>query len=213
MTMTLQQLLLLFVSLFTLFSPLANLGPFAALVDHFPRADKRKLAFAVFVNCLVVMLLFVWLGEALFSVLGINSNSLSVTGGIALMIAGLPMMLGTSKPERFEVDEGSQEWRSMAVTPMTFPMSIGGTTAAYIVSASGFAQNTIDLLAISVVVVLFGVVIWLTHLFSPPLATKLNPQGRAILNRIGGIVLVTISVQLLASGIKGLFPVLAGQGP
>ena len=210
MTMTLQQLLLLFVSLFTLFSPLANIGPFASLVGHFPRADQRKLAFAVFVNCLVVMLLFVWVGEALFSVLGINSNSLSVTGGIALMIAGLPMMLGTSKPVEVEEGKESKTWRDMAVIPMTFPMSIGGTTAAYIVSASGFAKNTIDLVAISVVVVLFGVVIWLTHLFSPPLAAKLNPQARVILNRVGGIILVAIAVQLLAGGLKGLFPVLAG---
>ncbi len=210
MTMTLQQLLLLFVSLFTLYSPLSNVGPYASLVGHFPRAEQKKLAVAVFVNCLVVMLLFVWVGEALFTVLGINSNSLSVTGGIALMIAGLPMMLGTSRPEKAENDRESKTWRQMAVLPMTFPMSIGGTTAAYIVSASGFARNVLDLVAISVVVVLFGVVIWLTHLFSPPLAAKLNPQGRAILTRIGGIILVTIAVQLLANGLEGLFPVLEG---
>ena len=210
MNITLQQLLLLFVSLFTLFSPLANIGPFASLVGHFPRADQRKLAFAVFINAVVVMLLFVWVGEALFSILGINSNSLSVTGGIALMVAGLPMMLGSSQPEKVEENEEPQSWRSMAVIPMTFPMSIGGTTAAYIVSATGFAKNVLDLVAISIVVVLFGVVIWLTHLFSPPLAAKLNPQARVILSRIGGIILVAIAVQLLAGGIQGLFPILAG---
>ena len=210
MTMTLQQLLLLFVSLLTLYSPLSNVGPYASLVGHFPRAEQKKLAAVVFVNCLVVMLLFVWVGEGLFTVLGINSNSLSVTGGIALMIAGLPMMLGMSKPKKVEEDREPKTWRQMAVLPMTFPMSIGGTTAAYIVSASGFARNVLDLVAISVVVVLFGVVIWLTHLFSPPLAAKLNPQGRAILTRIGGINLVTISVQLLANGLEGLFPVLEG---
>ena len=211
MNITLQQLLLLFISLFTLFSPLANIGPFASLVGHFPRPDQRKLAFAVFINALVVMLLFVWVGELLFNVLGVNSNSLSVTGGIALMVAGLPMMLGSSKPDA-DIEESAepQNWREMAVIPMTFPMSIGGTTAAYIVSATGFAQNAIDLVAISVVVLLFAVVIWLTHLFSPPLAAKLRPQARTILSRIGGIILVAIAVQLLASGLKGLFPVLAG---
>lgn len=211
MNITLQQLLLLFVSLFTLFSPLANIGPFASLVGHFSRPDQRKLAFAVFINAVVVMLLFVWVGEVLFNILGVNSNSLSVTGGIALMIAGLPMMLGSSKPDAdVEESEEPQNWRDMAVIPMTFPMSIGGTTAAYIVSATGFARNVLDLLAISVVVVLFGVVIWLTHLFSPPLAAKLNPQARVILSRVGGIILVAIAVQLLASGLKGLFPILAG---
>lgn len=210
MTISLQNLLLFFVSLFTLFSPLANIGPYASLVGHFPRADQRKLAFAVFINALVVMLLFVWLGELLFEVLGVNSNSLTVTGGIALMIAGLPMMLGSNKPDKVEDSEATQTWREMAVLPMTFPMSIGGTTAAYIVSATGFAQNVLDLIAISIVVLLFAVVIWLTHLFSPPLAARLKPQARQILNRVGGIILVAISVQLLASGLSGLFPILAG---
>lgn len=209
MTITLQQLLVLFVALFTLYSPLSNVGPYASLVGHFPRADQKKLASAVFVNCLVVMLLFVWVGEVLFKILGINSDSLSVTGGIVLMIAGLPMVLGTTKFEQVEEGQASRTWRDMVMIPMTFPMSIGGTEAAYIVSASGFARNIIDLVAISVVVVLFGLVIWLTHLFSPPIAAKLSPQTRAVLTRIGGIILVTIAVQLLAGGLKGLFPVLA----
>lgn len=210
MTMTFQQLLLFFVALFTLFSPLGNIGPYASLVGHFPRADQRRLAFAVFRNVTIVMLLFVWAGEALFVVLGINSNSLTVTGGIALMIAGLPMMLGKSDTEEVAVSKETKTWREMAIIPMTFPMSIGGTTAAYIVSETGNAQNVADLLAISLVILIFAVVIWLTHLLSPPLAAKLNPPGRAILGRVGGIILVTIAVQLLASGLSGLFPALAG---
>jgi len=157
-----------------------------------------------------VMLLFVWLGEVLFNVLGVNSDSLSVTGGIALIIAGLPMMLGAGKPDKDEPGKETQNWRDLAVIPMTFPLSVGGTTAAYIVSATAFAQNTIDLVAISVVVALFGGVIWLTHFLSPPLSARMKPQGRVILSRIGGIVLVAISVQLLAGGLKGLFPILGG---
>lgn len=209
MTITLQQLLLLFVSLFTLYSPLANIGPYASLVGHFPRADQRRLAFRVFINCLIIMLLFVWAGQLLFDLLGVNSYSLSIAGGIALMAAGLPMMLGTSKPEDVEKNDETQDWREMAVIPMTFPMSIGGTTAAYIVATSGLAQNTIDLVAISLVVLLFGVVILLTHLLSPPLAGRLNPQSRLILSRLGGVILVAIAIQLFAGGLKGLFPVLA----
>jgi len=208
--MSLQQLLTLFVAMFSLFSPLSNIGPFATLVGHFSRTDQKKLAFAVFINVLVVLLLSAWIGELLFNVLGVNESSLSVTGGIALMIGGLPIMLGSGKPEEDEPGEVSQNWRDMAVTPMTFPMSIDGTFAAYVVSATAFAQNAIDLVAISIVVVLFGVVVWLTHLFSPPLVARLSPQAGVILSRVGGIVLVAIAVQLLADGVKGLFPFLGG---
>ena len=216
MTMTLTQLLVLFTALVSLFSPLANIGPFAALVGHLPREDQRKLAPRVFLNVLAVLLVFVWLGELLFNLLGVTPDTLSVTGGIALFIAGLPMMLkGAKEPEGedealAQAKEQPQDWRSMVVVPMTFPMSIGGTTEAYVVSASGFAKNPLDLLAISVVVLLFSIVIWLTHLFAPPIGRAVGPGGRDILTRVGGIVLVAISVQLVASGLKGLFPVLGG---
>ena len=209
MTMSLQQLLTLFVALFTLYSPLSNIGPYASLVGHLSRPDQKKLAFAVFINVLVVLLLSAWGGDVLFDVLGVNEASLSVTGGIALIIGSLPMMLGTSDAEDEPVEE-TQNWRDMAVTPMTFPMSIDGTFAAYVISATALSQNVIDLGAISIVVVLFGVVVWLTHLFSPPLVARLSPQAGVILSRIGGIVLVAISVQLIADGVKGLFPIFGG---
>jgi multiple antibiotic resistance protein len=148
--------------------------------------------------------------------LGVTADALSVTGGIALLIAGLPMMLkGEKEPEagdelREKALEETQEWRSMVVVPMTFPMSIGGTTAAFVVSATGLAENALDLLAISGVVLLFCIVIWLTHLYSPPIGKAVGPGGRDILTRVGGIVMVAISVELVASGLQGLFPVLAG---
>lgn len=163
------------------------------------------------------MIVFVWAGEFVFRLLGVTPDTLSVAGGIALFIAGLPMMLkGDKEPEGgaeaiAQAEQKPQDWREVVVVPMTFPMSIGGTTASYVVSATGFAQNYVDLLAICVIVLLFCVVIWLTHLFSPPIGKALGPGGRDILTRVGGIVLVAISVQLVAGGLRGLFPVLGGR--
>jgi multiple antibiotic resistance protein len=213
MTLSFENLLVILAALVGLFSPFANIGPFASLIGHFPRSDQRKIAFGVFINVLIVLLIFVWAGQIIFEILGVSSEYLSVTGGIALMIAGLPMMLGTGKKDVDESDSsevGKDEWRSIVVVPMTFPMSVGGTTAAYVVTASSYAKYYIDMLAISIVIVIFSVIIWLTHFLSPPLASRLNPLGREILNRVGGIILVTIAVQLLAGGLKGLFPILAG---
>jgi len=216
MTLTATQLLVLFTALVSLFSPVANIGPFAALVGHFSRADQRKIARGVFMNAAIVLLIFVWGGEFLFKLLGVTPDTLSVTGGIALFLAGMPMMLkGAKEPEGEEeaIEQAKtrpHDWRSMVVVPMTFPMSIGGTTAAYVVSATAFAENAVDLLALSGVVLLFCIVLWLTHLFSPPIGKAVGPGGRDILTRVGGIVLVAISVQLVTSGLRGLFPVLGG---
>lgn len=213
MTLTIQDLLILLTALVGLFSPFSNIGPYASLIGHFPRSDQRKIARGVFIYALIVLLVFVWAGQIIFEILGVTPEALMVTGGIALMIAGLPMMIGpgnnkADESERSEVEKA--DWRSMVAVPMTFPMSIGGTDAAYVVTGSSFANNYIDMLAISVVIVIFCGIIWTTLFFSPLLAARLSPLGRDILNRVGGIILVTIAVQLLADGLKGLFPLLAG---
>jgi len=209
MTMSLQQLLTLFVALFTLYSPLSNIGPYATLVGHFSRPDQKKLALAVFIYVSAVLLLSAWGGEVLFEVLGVNEASLSLTGGIGLMIGAIPIMLGTDKPDETESGKGTQNWRDIAFTPITFPISIDGAFAAYVVAATTFSKNVIDLVAISIVVVLFGAVVGLTLFFSPPLVAKSSPQTGVILSRVGGIVLVAIAVQLIADGVKGLLPLLA----
>lgn len=210
MTLSAQSLGLLFVSLFTLYSPLSNVGAYASLTAHLDRRDQKRIAWRVLLYVLVVMLVFVWSGEILFEVLGVTSDTVRVAGAIALLSAGLPMMLGTSH----DADPGDvadrRTWNELVLVPMTFPMSVGGTTASYLVTASAASENFADLLAISGVVVAFALVIFTTHWLSPPLAKRLSPQGRDILNRVGGIVLVAISVDLFAGGLKNLLPGLAG---
>ena len=209
MTLSAQALGLLFVSLVALYSPVGNVGAYASLTTHLDRSDQRRLAFRVLGNVLIAMLVFVWSGEALFEILGVNADTVRIAGAIALLAAGLPMMLGTSPAA--DVDDVSKRgtWSELAVVPMTFPMSMGGATVAYLVTASSVSSSFQDLLAISGVVVGFALVIFATHWFSAPLASKLSPQGRDVLNRIGGIVLVAIAIDASAAGLRNLLPGLA----
>lgn len=210
MEINLETLGLLFVSLLTLYSPLSNVGAYAGLTAHLSRADQKRVAWTVLRNVVLAMLVFVWAGDLLFEVLGVNADTLRIAGAIALFSAGLPMMMGTDQPPTASEKPSEGSWRDIVVVPMTFPMSIGGTTAAYLVTASGLASNVVDLVAISGVVLAFAAVIFATHWFSPPLAARLRPQGRVVLNRVGGIVLVAIAVDLFAGGLSSLLPGLAG---
>ncbi|MFC1878292.1 MarC family protein [Chloroflexota bacterium] len=76
---------------------------------------------------------------------------------------------------------------------------------------STLANNHIDTVALSVAVMISCVIIWATHLSAPVIVAHLRPLGRLILNRLCGIILATIAVQLFASDLKGLVPVLAGD--
>jgi multiple antibiotic resistance protein len=208
MTIEPQTLGILFVALLTVYSPLSNVGAYASVTAHLSRENQKRLALRVFRNALVVMLVLVWAGRALFEILGVSPDTVRVAGAIALLAAGLPMMLGTREPED-PGDATEKTWQEMVSIPMTFPMTIGGATAVYLVTANGLASSVVDLMAISVVVVAFAGVILATHWLSPPIASRLSAQGQQVLTRVAGIVLVAIAVDLMAGGLRELLPGLA----
>ncbi len=207
MSISYTQLLPIFLALVTLFSPPSVVGPLAALYSAFDRPDQRRIAIATFVNCTVGLLVFVWTGGLLFEVLGVTTDGVRFTSGMAVIYAGFPMMVkGRKSIAGYGDGDGPTSWREVVVVPMTFPMSIGPATAAYIVSAAAPAQNALDLLAISAVVVGATCVILLTHLFAPLVFNVLGEAGRDLLTAVGGIVLTTIGVSLIAESVANFFP-------
>lgn len=207
MTISATQLLPIFLALVTLFSPPSVVGPIAAMYSVFDRPDQRRIASAVFTNCTIGLLVFVWTGGLLFEVLGVTTNGLRFTSGMAVVASGFPMMVkGRRSIASYDGENAPGGWRDVVIVPMTFPMSIGPATAAYIVSASAPAQNALDLLAISGVVLGATFVIYLTHLFAPLIFRVLGEAGRDLLTAVGGIVLTTIGVSLIAESVINFFP-------
>ena len=100
--------------------------------------------------------------------------------------------------------EGEENWRSVVVVPLTFPFSVGGATAAIVISTASRYDSPLDLTVISLVCVLAALVIGATHYFSGPIARRLSPQRMDILTRISGIILVSIAAQLLVRGVVEL---------
>ncbi len=85
--------------------------------------------------------------------------------------------------------------------PLIFPFSVGASTVAIVISTSSRYDSTIDLIAISIVCALFALVVGIINYFSGPLNQRLSPQGRDIMSRVAGIILVAIAIGLLTKGI------------
>lgn len=204
MTIPTEQLLILFTSLFAIFSPPAALGPIATISGDYPRHIQRRIATQITVAYAGVLIVAAWVGQWLLEVLGVTVSGLTVAGGIALLLAGLPLMLNGAKrqPSEAEITQASaqDEWRTIVVVPLTFPLSVGGATAAIVIAAASRWDTVPDLIAISLVCLVMAVVIFATHYLSGPIAKRLSPQNMDILSRISGIVLVAIAAQLLVRG-------------
>jgi len=213
-----EQPLLLFLALFALYSPLAALPSYFPVVGRLSRPDQRRLAFGPFLNVVIFAMVALWLGEPLLEILGLSTAALTATGGIALLYEGIALMRGTAvHPEAPEVDaaavpeervpgpgaatrEQVGAWRKYMFVPVTFPLTVGGTTFAFFVAFRAEARSIGDVVGLSVAGVLYAAVTAATVYASAVVHGRASPATAAFLDKIAGILLTAIAVTILASG-------------
>ena len=200
----LEQPILMFSALFALYSPAASVSSYFPIVSGMTRRDQRRLAFGLFINVTIFTMVAIWIGAPLLRLLGITTDALVVTGGIALMFAALPLMRGQTEETPLEKPAEGAKWRKLLFLPTTFPLTVGGTSFAILVSFGSAAPTLTDSLLLSVAAILFAAVTGMTIYMSGHLERQLSPNARTLLERIAGILLVSIAVSLLLTGIPRL---------
>lgn len=144
----------------------------------------------------IVMVLFLFVGERILSLIGINVNEFAVAGAFILFFIALEMILGVTL---FKDDGSSPEMAS--IFPLAFPMLAGPGTLTTLLSlrAEYEFQNVI------VAVVLNTVVIYIVLKTSAKLQRFLGKDGISIIQKIFGVILLAIAVKLFTSNIQELF--------
>ena len=199
-----EQPILLFLAMFALYSPVAALSSYFPIVSRLKPADQTRLAIGLFTYVAIFSMIALWIGEPLLELLGLSTDALTVTGGIALMYAAIPIMRGTEKPPPKET-EGAQEasaisWKSVLFMPVTFPLTVGGTSFAFFVSFRAQAKNMKEVIALSVAGLLYAAVTGITLYLSGHVERRVSAEQRSFMEQIAGILLVAIAVTLLLSG-------------
>jgi multiple antibiotic resistance protein len=96
-----------------------------------------------------------------------------------------------------------------AIVPLAIPIIAGpGAISTVIVSVNQF-PGLFNQIMISISAILVALAMGVLLYFAANLEKIFGKSGINIINRLGGLILAAISIQTLASGMIGLFPVLA----
>jgi multiple antibiotic resistance protein len=205
--MTANDMVLFAVSLLAMFSPFATVGPAASVLKEAPPSAQRRVAWLVARNYAVIMTLAVVLGHAILSALGLSVSALTVTGGVALLHQGWPLMTRAGKSEDRQIvtqPAAGREWDALSAVPLTFPISVGGGTIAVAITASGRFATTADIAVLVAICVAMAVPVGLTFMLAGPLTSRLGEGAMDATTRISGIILVALGLHLGVSGLIGL---------
>lgn len=135
-----------------------------------------------------IMILFLFLGETILNLFGIDVGSFAVAGALIMFLIGMEMVLGI---ELFKSDP-EEVTNTASIVPIAFPLIAGpGTMTSLISLRAEYGLYTI-LIGIAINVVL----IYLVLKSSNWLERKLGAAGFNILRKVFGIILLSISIKI-----------------
>lgn len=142
----------------------------------------------------VIMIAFLFVGEEILKLIGIDANSFAVAGSFVLFFLALEMILGI---RLYKEDNPS----TASIVPIAFPLIAGAGTMTTILSLRAAYDKANIIIAILInVVVVYGVL-----KSSGKIERLLGTNGLGVIRKVFGVILLAIAVKLFAANVKGLF--------
>lgn len=183
--------------------PKIALVPFLEVTAGIDRATKARVVRKMLITAGVVAVILVGLGELLARLLHFSTGSLSIAGGIILIIIAVNMVLGAGDPEHSAVIEGRDSMQ-IAVFPLAIPYLLNPAGIVTLVTLSAEADS----------VAVFAMVLGLLALVlaldvavfrgANRVSDHLDESRMLVTEKVFGILLAALAVQLVLDGLDSV---------
>ena len=143
----------------------------------------------------VIMIIFLFLGDSILTLIGIDVHSFAVAGAFILFFIALEMILGITL---YKQEEGAS--MNASVFPLAFPLIAGPGSLTTLLSLKSEFHTENIIIAVIVNVV----VIYIVLKTSARIERIIGQNGINIIRKVFGVVLLAIAVKLFTSNIKFL---------
>jgi multiple antibiotic resistance protein len=183
------------VTLFLVMDPLGNIPVFLSLLKTVPLERRRTVLLREIAIAYVVLLVFFLLGDYLLQFLGLEQEAVSIAGGIVLFLIALRMIFPSEGGRAGDPIEGEP-----FVVPLAIPLIAGPSTLAtlLLLQRSASAARGELLLALTIAWAVSGILL----MSSTFLHRVLRERGLVAMERLMGMLLVMVSVQMLINGVR-----------
>jgi len=183
------------VLLFLVMDPLSNVPTFLAVLKDLDRRQYRRVVLRELVIALAFMLVFLFAGSYVLDLLHISGYGLSIAGGLILLLIAIRLIFPPGEGVFGRTPEGEP-----FIVPLAVPLIAGPSTLVTIMLlASREPQRWPQwLLAIGLAwLISAGILIW-----ADQLKRVLKEHGLIAMERLMGLILTAVAVQMLLSGIE-----------
>ncbi|HXD31960.1 MAG TPA: MarC family protein [Pyrinomonadaceae bacterium] len=199
-----------FVTLLVVVDPPGVVPTFVALTTGETSASRRRILIRAVLIAFSVAIFFLLAGRALLSYLGVTVQAFSISGGILLFLAALPMLFGQRGGlQAPEPKERGSVGHDISVFPLAIPLLSGpGTIATILLLTSQTSGDSRKLIAAVIAIALVFIVSFVALYLGSRLIALVGEGGVHIATRVMGIILAALAVQYVLNGISGYYHLL-----
>ena len=230
-----------FVTILVVVDPPGVVPIFVALTKDDEPSRRRAILIRAVLIAFGVALFFLIAGRAVLSYLGVTVHAFSISGGILLFVAAMPMLFGqrgglqapegkergaravdgdrrarttaeTHAQATVEDDSAPTASNDISVFPLAMPLLSGpGTIATILLLTSQAGGDLQRLAAIGVAIAVVFLVSFVVLYLGARLIRLVGEGGVHIATRVMGIVLAALAVQYVLNGVAGYYKLLIGR--
>ncbi len=196
------------VALFAILTPFAALPMFVTLTEGASDRDRNRTAWTASLTVFLVLAAASLTGDIVLTLLGTSLASFRVGGGLVLLLMALAMLSAqVSSVQQTDAERvAAGHSRSVGVVPLGVPL-LAGPGAISTVMLEGQRSLTVSHQAlVGLSIAAACALLYLSLRAATPIGRTLGPIGLNIVNRLFGLLLAAIAVEMMAAGMRALFP-------
>ena len=183
------------IALFIVVDPFGNIPIFVGLTEKMPAEKERKVYNTAVIVSIILLLVFAFTGQEIFTLFGISIESFEIAGGILLLIIAIRMLVTGGFHETSETAS-----ESIGAVPIAMPLLVGPgaiTTTILNLQTSGIAITVLSVLIVLLIT-------WITLRFIDKIYHFLGKTGAMIIARVMSLLIAAIAVQYIVNGVTAI---------
>jgi len=197
------------ITLFALVGPVTMIPVFLAAVEGFVLGDKQRFARTLGISVTIALLIAAFLGTSFLGLMGISIGAMQIGGGIIVLLLAIAMVLGKETSFKGATPAANGDaGHEASIVPLAIPLLAGPAAFSYVMGNSA-VKHEWDLIHIIVPILLVGLACWITFHMAATAQRKIRQSSLNLAEKIGGFILSAIAIEMIATGLRGLFPILS----
>lgn len=194
-----------FIAMFPMINPIGHAPMFYGMTAGDTSEHRRRMAAKIGLYVFLILSISLLFGNVLLDFFGVTIDDLRIAGGLLVAHSGWGMLSNESRvtpPEHAAAETKSD----ISLTPMAMPILAGPGAMSLALGLSIYGRSAPHYTGFVLGFALLALLTWLSFRWSETMMRVLNVNAVGALNRVLGLFILAIGVNMIIKGVQDVWP-------